>query len=60
MSDFLQHLQILQQQPITMTKPEPTIKNLNNIIILDLNNDPDPHGLHNMPLSYRLQVMGWE
>ena len=63
MSDFLQHLQILQEQTVTMTPPRPTVEQLgrvkSNIIILDLDKDPDPNGLHNMPLSKRLQSMGW-
>lgn len=63
MSDFLQHLQVLQEQPITMVKPIPEASEYigppQNIMILDLSKDPDPYGLHNMPLSYRLKQMGW-
>lgn len=28
-------------------------------VILDLTKDPDPYGLHGIPLSTRLQYMGW-
>lgn len=28
-------------------------------VVLDLTKDPDPYGLHGIPLSTRLQYMGW-
>lgn len=28
-------------------------------VVLDLTKDPDPFGLHGIPLSTRLQYMGW-
>ena len=28
-------------------------------VVLDLTKDPDPYGLHGIPLSTRLQFMGW-
>ena len=28
-------------------------------VVLDLTKDPDPYGYHGIPLSTRLQYMGW-
>jgi hypothetical protein len=28
-------------------------------VVLDLTKDPDPYGYHGIPLSTRLQFMGW-
>lgn len=35
-------------------------KSLVGKIILDPTLDPDPYGYHNIPLSVRLQTMGWK
>jgi len=34
-------------------------KDMRRKILLDLDDDPDPYGLHGLPLKYRLLCMGW-
>lgn len=34
-------------------------ESLKGKVVLDLTKDPDPYGYHGIPLSTRLQYMGW-
>ena len=71
-SDFLNNLRELEHittVPISPTQHDSHIvaqqtnskyeQSMKGKVILDLTKDPDPYGLHGIPLSTRLQFMGW-
>jgi hypothetical protein len=61
MTNLMQCIRDLEQ-PIVVdpVKPKQEVKQSDTgLITLDPKKDPDPFGLHNMSLSYRLRCMGW-
>jgi hypothetical protein len=61
MTNILQCIRELEQPKVVdceRSKQEVT-QSETGLITLDPKKDPDPFGLHHMPLSYRLRCMGW-
>jgi len=64
MSDIFNKIRELEGLPLQATNivRHPTkinVPSLKGMIVLDPSKDPDPYSLHDIPISVRLQEMGW-
>lgn len=64
MSDILNRIRDLEKinhlaENITKLPQKVNVPSLKGMIVLDPSKDPDPYSLHGIPLSIRLQEMGW-
>jgi len=54
-----QPISLKEAQQLNAISDSNVVRSLEGKIVLDPRKDPDPYGLHNIPLSVRLQYMGW-